>query len=279
MRPALPWLTLDVFTALLPKGWSTTERPVHKVRRLLRTRFRVLFTALGMLLALGAPLGAFVLRLLDGHTLSRDLNDHLFFYVYMLVGTEIIFGAGGYVAGARADQLALERDRFLSLSEHDDLTGLFNSRAFWERYRRAVDRSTRFSAPLSLLMIDIDHLKEINDQGGHRFGNMALTHVSQAITRAKRVDDVAARWGGDEFVVLMPGATMDAAIRLAEATLASVRERPVSSSRDERAITVTIGVASRRPDEPADRLFDRADQALYQAKHAGGNRYITSSPA
>lgn len=274
MRTVFAWLNQDVLSALLPRGVSTIDPPIANGESLPATRFRTRFTLLGLLLALGAPVGAVILRLFIGELpLAQELKTYSFFYWYMLAGTQLVFGISGYLAGTRADEVAWERDKFQGLSEHDDLTGLFNSRAFWDRYRRAVERSEKFREPLSLLMIDIDQLKAVNDQAGHRFGNKVLKHVAEAISKAKRSDDVAARWGGDEFVVLMSGAPPASAVRLAEDILMNVRERPVANSRDERLITVTIGVASRQPDEPADRLFDRADQALYQAKHQGGNRY------
>lgn len=230
--------------------------------------------ALGLLLALGAPAGALLLRLILGSPgVLSELSSNRFFYLYTLIGTSIVFGASGFIAGLRADNLARVRDHFHDLSEHDELTGLLNSRAFWDRYRRAVEKANRYHEPLSLIFVDVDHLKDLNDRAGHRFGNLTLLHVSEAILASKRAEDVAARWGGDEFGVLMSGANADAAIRVAADILKTVSDAPVRTSRDERTVSVTIGIASTAGGTNADGLFDRADQALYLGKARGGNRY------
>ena len=111
-------------------------------------RHRLLYALIGILLALGAPAGALVLRMLAGvPSLGEELAANSFFYLYTLIGTSIVFASAGFVAGLRADMLAHQRDHFFELSERDGLTGMLNSRAFWERYRRAVEKAGRFAEP------------------------------------------------------------------------------------------------------------------------------------
>src|SRR5206468_2607717 len=121
---------------------------------------------------------------------------------------------------------------------------LYNERAFRDRYSRAIERCSRTGQPLSLLLIDVDHLKRINDRYGHRAGNKALIHVANALRDAKRMADSAARWGGDEFAILLEGADANASQRVAENVLARVREKPVAFTRGQLAASVSIGMAS-----------------------------------
>jgi diguanylate cyclase (GGDEF)-like protein len=220
-----------------------------------------------VLLGFGAPLGAYALRLLSGHTTADELRIHSFFYLYELIGTSLVFALYGFYLGRRADRLRRERDNLLDVSQHDELTGLLNTRAFWQRYRRATESSD----VLALLMIDVDQFKAINDAEGHRFGDEALRHIARAITAATREQDAAARWGGDEFAVLMRGTDRATAINVAERIRARVGEKPVRLGNAERPVSVTIGLAVAAPGGGAG-LFDRADHALYEGKHLSRDR-------
>ncbi len=173
--------------------------------------------------------------------------------------------------GRRADRLRRGRDQYRDLSERDALTGLANARSFLGRYRRAIEHSARFQEPISLLVIDVDRLKAINDRLGHTCGTAALVHVAKVLAGCKREDDMAARWGGDEFALLMPGADADAASRQAEAILRRLREEPADKAGERYEVSVTIGVAT-SAGYPADDLFQRADRALYEGKRGGRGR-------
>ncbi len=238
--------------------------------------FAWLYGLLGVLLGVGGPAGAFVLRLLAGAPEPlEELRKNAFFYGYDLFGSCFVFGVAGFIVGRRADRLRLGRDRYRELSERDALTGLVNARAFLQRYRRAVEHAARFDEPISLLIVDVDGLKEINDSLGHACGSAALLQVARTLADRKREDDMAARWGGDEFALLMPGAGAAAAKRQAEAILERVRESPVALGDDHRAISVTIGVAT-GTGASGDNLFERADRALYEGKRAGRGRIVTN---
>ena len=229
----------------------------------------------GALLGFGAPGGALLLRVLGGARAFTDLRENAFFYAYDLVGTCLVFALAGWFAGSRADRLEDGRDRYRNLAERDSLTDLVNARAFWSRYERAVDHAIRFQEPLSLLLIDVDQLKEMNDELGHVFGSAALLHVGKVLETSKRADDTAARWGGDEFGVLMLGAGKEAALRQAETILQRLRSEPVCLQGQERSVSVTIGAATASADG-ARSLFEAADRALYEGKKKGRGRIQTA---
>ena len=227
---------------------------------------------LGAVLGVGAPAGALALRLLAGvGDPLAELRANAFFYQYDLLGSCLVFGAAGFLVGRRADLLRRGRDRYRDLSERDPLTSLANARTFLLRYGRAVEHAARFREPISLLVIDVDRLKSINDDLGHAFGTAALLHVARVLAQSKRDDDMAARWGGDEFALLMPGADAAAAERQAEAILVRLRREPLSHGADRRAVSVTIGIAT-GAGAPGENLFESADRALYEGKRAGRDR-------
>jgi diguanylate cyclase (GGDEF)-like protein len=226
------------------------------------------YAALGAVLGVGAPAGALLLRVLGGSSALADLEQNSFFYLYELFGTCLVFSVVGFLAGRRADRLRSGRDRYRSLSERDPVTNLVNARAFRSHYERARAHAARFGEPLSLLLIDVDGLKTLNDELGHSFGSATLLRVAEVLEGSKRVADVAARWGGDEFSLLMPGAAPDAARRLAETILERLRVEPVRVDRRERFVSATVGVATSTAGSGGD-LFEAADRALYEGKRAG----------
>jgi diguanylate cyclase (GGDEF)-like protein len=194
------------------------------------------------------------------------------------VGTCLVFGTAGFFVGRRADRLRTGRDRYRALSELDSLTGLVNARTFFGRYRRAADHARRFREPLSLLVLDVDRLKALNDSHGHSFGSAALLHVARALSDTKRADDMAARWGGDEFALLMPGGDATAARRQAETIVELLRRRPLIHAGAPRDVSVTIGIASSVAGQPEADLFERADRALYAGKRAGRGQVVSAGP-
>lgn len=246
---------------------SPTPRSVEEARRGLGSHTWK-YTLGGAVLGLGAPAGALLLRVLGGARVSSDLRENAFFYLYDLVGTCLVFAVVGFLAGRRADRLQSGRDRYRTLSERDPLTTLVNARTFRNHYERALARAARFGEPLSLLLIDVDQLKAINDELGHSFGSASLRHVAEVLESSKRVTDLAARWGGDEFTLLMPGAGPQAARRQAEAILERLRREPVRWNGRQQVISTTIGVATSYAGSGED-LFEAADRALYAGKKAG----------
>jgi diguanylate cyclase (GGDEF)-like protein len=227
------------------------------------------YTRIGILLGVAAPGGALLLRVLAGADLGTEWDEHAFFYTYMLAGTCGVFGIAGYLTGRRADRLKRGRDEFQRLAEIDPLTKLPNAGAFGKHYRRVVEHASRFGEPVSLLIVDVDRLKAWNDELGHGFGSAVLLRVAAVLEASKRDADQAARWGGDEFTLLMPGAGADAARRLAETIAERVAGTPVIHGGFERAATVTVGAATWSGGGEPPNLFDVADRALYEGKREG----------
>ncbi|HPB75450.1 MAG TPA: diguanylate cyclase, partial [Chromatiaceae bacterium] len=151
----------------------------------------------------------------------------------------------------------------------DTLTGVWNRRHFEQVVAAEIQRNRRYGEPLSLLLFDIDHFKAINDTHGHLVGDQVLIGLCHRVREHLRGVDVLARWGGEEFVVLLPHCDGPQAQRLAEKLRALIAAEPFPGAG---RVTSSFGVAEFRPPESADAWLNRADDALYQAKSAGRNR-------
>jgi diguanylate cyclase (GGDEF)-like protein len=171
--------------------------------------------------------------------------------------------------------VALENARLHRLVEQqalvDGLTGLANRRACSEALQAEVARAERFGTPLSVVLADLDRFKEVNDTHGHAIGDEALWTFADVLRETMREADVAGRWGGEEFLLLLPGADEDGASQLAERVRARLSARRIAGAPDLR-LTASFGVAEYVPESGAERLVGAADRALYQAKRAGKNR-------
>ena len=225
------------------------------------------YAAAGVILSLGAPAGLLFLRELSvRRPIATQLMSDRLTYLYVFIATAVVLASVGFVLGRQADRLA-------ALSETDVLTGLPNRRALRRRLSAEVRRSVRYGTPVSLLLVDVDGLKKVNDAQGHAAGDRVIRSIAIAITDGLRDSDFGARWGGDEFAIVAPNATRDAARSSAERLVTRVAEH----SRDNHpSATVSVGVATF---DPADRkhvdleAFVRAaDAALYLAKTSGRNR-------
>jgi diguanylate cyclase (GGDEF)-like protein len=183
---------------------------------------------------------------------------------------------GGLAQAAMHTALSLRNARLMGenerLATRDSLTGLANRRLFDESLQREVARAHRLAAPLSLLVLDVDHFKQVNDTYGHQIGDSVLREVAEALVANTKNYDVAARYGGDEFVVLLPGCRRVDALRVAERVRTSIT-RAVG----EAPVTISAGVAT-IPDNAGDaeRLLAAADAALYDAKRTGRDRVAGS---
>lgn len=159
------------------------------------------------------------------------------------------------------------------LAARDQLTGLCNRRNFDQRLEAAIARAARHGDEFSLLMIDLDHFKNVNDYYGHATGDDVLRRFGEVLRERLRQNDVAARWGGEEFVVLADGAHLDNARLLAEQIREAVAQTPFPPVP---RVTVSIGIAEYQEGETGDDLLRRADKALYGAKRNGRNRVIAA---
>ncbi|MCP4761855.1 MAG: diguanylate cyclase [archaeon] len=158
-------------------------------------------------------------------------------------------------------------------SNHDNFTGLFNKVFFQNTLNQHISLANRNNSDLSVLFLDIDDFKEINDTFGHHSGDIILKNVAQTIKQELRSSDIAARFGGDEFVILMPNTHKINALLLSERLRKTIMKKPMAIQDSNLQITVSGGVAGFPvDDQKAENLLNMADSALYRAKGAGKNR-------
>ncbi len=170
-------------------------------------------------------------------------------------------------------------NRLQHLSQHDSLTGLLNRRAIAQCLAREAHRLQRFNEPFSVLLVDIDHFKRINDLLGHAAGDEVLRQVAQTLMEQGREVDRVARYGGEEFCVLLPHTEHEGALQAAERLRAAVHAREITWHDETLGVTISTGVAcATDPTEPMDALLRRADEALYRAKAQGRNRVEVATP-
>ena len=205
----------------------------------------------------GSELGR--LAIAPSATSERDTG-----HLIALVGREL----GGPV---RIATLLEEQQRLATI---DPLTNLRNRRSFIELVRVELGRAQRYELPLSLVLLDVDHFKAINDGYGHAAGDQVLAAIGSLLRQALRGPDIAARWGGEEFVVALPSTDLAGALVLAERLRQSVESLPISPDGKSVAVTASFGVASYRPGESLEAAIDRADRAMYGAKVGGRNRVV-----
>lgn len=167
--------------------------------------------------------------------------------------------------------------RIEEMATTDKLTGLLNRQASAIVVDRAMAEYRREPRPLSVLLADVDHFKEINDRHGHLAGDAALSAVADTLRGGLRASDIAVRWGGEEFLLMLRGCDLSEAEWIAEKLRAAVEQAPLG----ERGLrtTISIGIAEYDGKEAPDQWINRADAALYRAKDAGRNRVVADSPA
>jgi diguanylate cyclase (GGDEF)-like protein len=182
------------------------------------------------------------------------------------------------VAFALARILTRLHDRVAAQAVTDPLTGLWNRRHMAETLEREVSRALRFGHPISLIILDVDDFKKINDRQGHLQGDIVLEHVADVVREAIRSIDVAARYGGDELALILLETDREGASVLAERLREQVRDTEVPRRDDgTMSVTISVGVAT-IPDSAGDleSLVDSADRALLRAKRAGKNQIRTA---
>jgi len=157
----------------------------------------------------------------------------------------------------------------------DTLTGLFNRNAYNQRLRDEFARYKRYDSPLTLAIWDIDHFKNINDSFGHNSGDKVLILTAKQLQEHTRDTDFIARFGGEEFVMLLPNTGKDAALFLAEQLRELIEATGFNANGKAVPITISCGLAEINSDDTEETLFDRADKALYEAKHNGRNQCRT----
>ena len=231
-------------------------------------RRSVWYAAAGGILAIGAPTGLLILReIYSPRPVATEILSDRLTYLYVLFATVIVLAFLGFALGRQADQLR-------ALSETDVLTGLPNRRALKQRLAMEFRRSVRYGTPVSLLLVDIDGLKQLNDTEGHAAGDRLIRSVAAAITQGLRESDFGARWGGDEFAIVAPNTAASAARSSGERLVADIAKPRVDHHH--LGSSVSVGIATFDPADEAspnlDALVRAADDALYRAKASGRNR-------
>ena len=229
---------------------------------------------------LAAMVGLFILGYIAQVYLFWDSYEN---FSGMIV--PIIFFCGAcfvWTVCALALQTTLDLIRVLRENNVDPLTQIYNRRFLDERLTEEVNRAVRYEMPLSVLMLDIDHFKSVNDTYGHQAGDLILSEFGNLISSVVRDSDIVARYGGEEFLVLTPGSDEDAAGNLANRIRERTQERQfvVDSQEGPQTVnvTVSVGVAQLRGEiNTHEKLVKSADEALYSAKRGGRNRVSMNS--
>jgi len=200
----------------------------------------------------------------------------------LVEGDKILLGSTTILKFTYQDRLEEAFQRRMSESAlRDGLTRAYNKRYFTERLELEVQHALRHDSPLSLVFIDIDHFKQINDVHGHPAGDQVLAQLATVIMSMLEEEEVFARYGGEEFAIIARGTGMREAAALSERVRASVESHPFTFDGTRIPVTISVGIA-RAPGpgivEMSD-LISRADEAMYDAKHAGRNRVVVADGA
>ncbi len=175
------------------------------------------------------------------------------------------------------EEIQIEEEAFRD-AVTDPLTGVPNRRWLFEQAGPVLAHARRHATPLSLLMLDVDHFKKVNDRYGHAAGDDVLSAVGGLLQDSKRQDDLLGRYGGEEFVLVLQGASLANARSLADRFRSRVSALPIETGKGAVRITVSIGVAELRVDDTMESLLKRADEALYRAKEEGRDRVVCEEP-
>ncbi len=172
------------------------------------------------------------------------------------------------------NELRRTLDELSALVRTDQLTGLANYRSFCQLLEQEMERTQRSGQPTSLIMLDIDFFKQVNDRWGHEVGNQALIHVAQLMLQTVRRLDTPCRYGGEEFAVILPNTDLGAAIPVAERLRRSIAETPLPQGERQLELTASLGIGTYQLGERTtpEELVQRADHYLYQAKQEGRNQ-------
>lgn len=258
--PMLAALSLGV-------AWSVLNgaRPLRAAGYLTGGLFVI--SALPMLLRAGVELAAFGMDVESARAFSRNL--------FFLTGSGLpLIGTIGFLLMCN-DRI---NDELTRLAMLDPLTSVFNRRTFDERAGQAIAEAARLRLPLSLLAVDIDHFKHVNDEFGHEVGDEALRLVVARMRESLAEGQILSRIGGEEFAVLLPGSDESEASAIAERLRRHLERSSVSAGGHELILKISAGVATLAPGmENHSTLLRAADRALYAAKRAGRNRVATSS--
>lgn len=211
---------------------------------------------------------------------AMNVKAALIEYAVLMIVLPWFAAMGGYVNRLRTrlsdshKELRKAFDRLGEVAIRDELTGAYNRRFLMETLARERSRAERLAEPFSVCLLDIDHFKSINDGFGHSAGDAVLRHFAALAPRGLRGVDTFGRFGGEEFLLVLPDTDRNGALAAAERVRAATEAAAFPGLPPDKRITVTAGVATHAKGEDVSSLLARADDALYQGKHAGRNRVV-----
>lgn len=237
-----------------------------------------------------------IIPILEG-VVMKTVTEHPFFSEVMSQQTELLARTRSVLSAAAEDKLDASLFRSLinafqrfdiainrfdmgltsSLTDVDELTGLLNRTAMDRDLKRELAQMKRTGKALCLAMIDADHFKKVNDDYGHSFGDTVLEKLASRFEASIRPRDLIYRYGGEEFLVVLPDTGLDQAKKVMERLRVCSSERPVNEGEISITQTVSIGLTEARVDETIDTTIERADEALYRAKESGRNQVTTAT--
>lgn len=206
--------------------------------------------------------------------LDMGVNDYL---LTPVDGNELLARVNTQIRRKRyQDALKSNYQKSVAMSVTDGLTGLYNRRYFDAHYKALFGKALEAAKPLSLMMLDIDFFKSVNDTYGHVVGDEILQQVSQRIMHNVRLTDLVARYGGEEFVLVLADSDIFSSMEIGDRIRAAIEREPfkISAEEGQLAKTISIGVACLKPEDTMESLLKRADKALYAAKETGRNKVI-----
>ena len=276
--PMLHWLGRPV-RSLVDRHFPSSPRQSLTYTRAAALSFSV-FTLMGVLVLVGIGMLQSSLdidpttRTARGELLAPRLFEVEFFLVLLAVASIV-------ATGVFSTALARMGERQRSLAYRESLTGCFNRRAFEELFQREADRSRRLGQGLSLAFLDVDHFKAVNDERGHETGDRLLQQLALRVQGVVRETDLLFRWGGEEFVILLPHTSPQDALALAERVRVAVAERPFLGAEYHPPVQMTVSLGTAGTDQypvAVEALLARADAACYEAKRLGRNRVEVAPP-
>lgn len=222
-----------------------------------------------------AFVSALVVGILRGQhvVLQADPIELLGPFIYLTIVTHYM----GYLAYARGMSLIRRKQEAEETAQLDFLTGLNNRRSMFDQIKLNDTNPEAGNLDTTLIMADLDYFKQINDTHGHDHGDAVLVQVSGLIKNSLRGTDIVARWGGEEFLVLLPKTNIEQGITVAETIRETIANRPINYNGVEHRVTLTLGIASYSANSCFEETIQRADKALYKGKELGRNQVASGS--
>jgi len=220
----------------------------------------------GLLLSLGAPVGWVLVQKIAGRDPFSENHFDPLLLAYMSLATGIVFSALGYAIGRREHMIT-------DLALTDGLTALYNKRFYKSRLEQEFEHHQRYDTPMSIIQIDLDFFKRINDEYGHQAGDEVLKKVSSLILANCRKNETAARVGGEEISIIGYDCTIENATNLAERIRQTIENVTCQWQNQDIKLTASFGIAAAdKTTKTAWQIYQRADEALYRAKKTGRNK-------